>query len=115
MVFAYPACQSSLARTNADNPLVTERVELFINGVELGNGYHELTDAAEQNRRFDAELAQRQQWQLPVAEKDQRLLAALQSGLPNCSGIAIGIDRLLMLLSASPAIDEVLSFPVHRA
>ena len=115
MVFAYPACQSSLARTNVDNPLVTERVELFINGVELGNGYHELTDAVEQKRRFDAELTQRQQWQLPVAEKDQRLLAALQSGLPNCSGIAIGIDRLLMLLSASPAIDEVLSFPGHRA
>jgi len=115
MVFGYPACQSSLARISSDNPLQTERVELFINGIELGNGYHELTDAAEQSQRFDKELAIRRQSGLPVTDKDQRLLDALQSGLPDCSGIAIGLDRLLMLLSASAAIDEVLSFPIHRA
>ncbi len=56
MVYGYPACLSSLARLNPENPLITERVEVFLNGVELGNGYHELTDAEEQNRRFDAEI-----------------------------------------------------------
>ncbi|MDO9138817.1 MAG: EF-P lysine aminoacylase EpmA [Methylobacter sp.] len=115
MVYGYPACQSSLARINEHNALVSDRVEVFINGVELGNGYHELTDADEQNKRFDKELAIRQQQKLPVSVKDQRLVAALASGLPQCSGMAIGLDRLLMLLSGSHSINEVLSFPIHRA
>ncbi|WP_340122151.1 EF-P lysine aminoacylase EpmA [Methylobacter svalbardensis] len=115
MVYGYPACQSSLARINKDNAQVTDRVELFINGVELGNGYYELADAKEQSRRFDRELAIRQQEELPVAVKDQRLIAALESGLPECSGVAIGLDRLLLLLSGSASLDEVLSFPIRRA
>ena len=115
LIYGYPACQSSLARLNSENPLITERIEVFLNGVELGNGYHELTDAAEQERRFNAEISIRQQRELPVVAKDQRLVAALAAGLPDCSGIAIGLDRLLMLLSNSAAIDDVLSFPVHRA
>ena len=115
MVYGYPACQSSLARINEHCALVTDRVELFINGIELGNGYYELTDAEEQSQRFDKELAIRQQQKLPVFAKDQHLIAALQSGLPECSGMAIGLDRLLMLLSGSAAIDEVLSFPIHSA
>lgn len=115
MVYGYPACQSSLARISAHNDRVTERVELFINGVELGNGYYELTDAEEQSRRFDRELALRQQQELPVCVKDQHLIDALAAGLPDCAGMAIGLDRLLMLLSGSAAIDEVLSFPISRA
>lgn len=115
MVYGYPACQSSLARINEHNALITDRVEVFINGVELGNGYHELTDADEQSQRFDKELAVRQQQKLPLSVKDRRLIAALASGLPHCSGMAIGLDRLLMLLSGSKSIDEVLSFPIHRA
>ena len=115
LVFDYPACQASLARINKQNSQVAERVELFINGVELGNGYYELTDAEEQNRRFDRELGIRQQKKLPIAVKDQRLIAALKAGLPECSGVAIGLDRLLMLLSGSASIDEVLSFPIYRA
>ena len=115
MVYGYPACQSSLARINADNPFVTDRVEIFINGIELGNGYFELTDADEQNRRFDQELALRVQLNRPITVKDTRLVAALQAGLPTCSGMAIGLDRLLMLLSTSTSIDGVLSFPLHRA
>jgi lysyl-tRNA synthetase class 2 len=115
LVYGYPACQSSLARINADNPLITDRVELFINGIELGNGFYELTDALEQNQRFDAEISHRQQQNLPVSVKDTRLIAALVSGLPACSGVAIGVDRLLMLLSTALSIDEVLSFPVNRA
>jgi lysyl-tRNA synthetase class 2 len=115
MVYGYPACQSSLARINEHNALTTDRVEIFINGVELGNGYYELVDAKEQDKRFDRELAVRQQQKLPVSVKDQRLIAALQSGLPECSGMAIGLDRLLMALSGSATIDDVLSFPIHRA
>jgi len=115
MVYGYPACQSSLARINKDNAQITDRVELFMNGVELGNGYYELADAKEQSRRFDRELAIRQQEVLPVAVKDQRLIAALESGLPECSGMAIGLDRLLALLSNSASLDEVLSFPIRRA
>lgn len=115
MVYGYPACQSSLARINELNALTTDRVELFINGVELGNGYYELLDAEEQGRRFDRELSIRQQQKLPASVKDKHLIAALESGLPECSGMAIGLDRLLMLLSGSATIDDVLSFPIHRA
>lgn len=115
LVYGYPSCQSSLARLSDTNPLTTERVELFINGVELGNGYHELSDPTEQERRFDQEIAIRQQQGLQAVSKDQRLLAALQSGLPDCSGMAIGLDRVLMLLSGSPSISDVLAFPVRNA
>jgi lysyl-tRNA synthetase class 2 len=115
MVYGYPACQSSLARINKDNPLVTDRVEVFIDGIELGNGYYELTDAEEQDRRFDKEASVRQQRKCPVSVKDKHLIAALQSGLPECSGMAVGLDRLLMLLTNSAAINDVLSFPIHRA
>ena len=115
MVYGYPACQSSLARISEHNAQITERVELFINGVELGNGYYELVDAKEQDRRFDKELAVRRQQNLPVSIKDKHLIAALESGLPDCSGVAIGLDRLLMLLSDSASIDDVLSFSIDRA
>lgn len=115
MVYGYPACQSSLAKINQHNAQIVERVELFINGIELGNGYYELTDAEEQNRRFDKELAIRDSFKLPQAAKDQRLIAALQSGLPECSGMAVGLDRLLMLLSGNVSIDSVLSFSIHSA
>jgi lysyl-tRNA synthetase class 2 len=115
MVYGYPAVLSSLARNNAQNPLVTERVELFLYGVELGNGYHELTDTDEQERRFDAEIALRKDRQLPEVAKDERLLAALRSGLPDCAGMAIGLDRLLMLLSNSLSINEVIAFPTGKA
>jgi elongation factor P--(R)-beta-lysine ligase len=115
MVHGYPACMPSLARINENNPLITDRVELFIDGVELGNGYYELNDAKEQARRFDREIAVRQDTQLPAVTKDDRLLAALEAGLPNCSGIAIGLDRILMLLSNNPTIDDVLAFSISKA
>lgn len=115
MVYGYPACMPSLARINEHNALVVDRVELFINGVELGNGYHELNDAKEQERRFDKEISMRRDNERPSVAKDERLLAALEVGLPDCSGIAIGLDRVLMLLSDSPTIDKVLAFPVSKA
>jgi lysyl-tRNA synthetase class 2 len=114
MVYGYPACQSSLARINTDNSSITDRVEIFINGVELGNGYYELTDASEQEKRFDQEMQLRKLRNQPAVVKDQRLIAAMKTGLPDCSGMAIGLDRLLMILSGSSHINEVLSFPVDR-
>ena len=115
MVYGYPACQSSLARLNADNPQVTDRVEIFINGIELGNGYYELTDAQEQDRRFDEEQIIRRQKKRPETVKNKQLIAALEFGLPECSGMAIGLDRLLMLLANSAAIADVLNFPLYRS
>lgn len=115
LVYGYPACLSSLARINEHDALVTDRFELFINGVELGNGYYELNDAKEQGRRFDKEIVSRSDNQRPAVAKDERLLAALDAGLPDCSGIAIGLDRILMLLSNSPIIDDVLGFSISKA
>jgi lysyl-tRNA synthetase class 2 len=115
MVYGYPACQSSLARINDCNPRITDRVEVFIKGIELGNGYYELTDAKDQGRRFDGEQAIRQQRNRPVSVKDMHLIEALEAGLPECSGMAIGLDRLLMLLTNSSTIEDVLNFPISRA
>jgi lysyl-tRNA synthetase class 2 len=114
-VYGYPACLPSLARRRLDDPRVVERVEVFLEGLELGNGFHELADALEQEARFDADLAERHAKGLTLPPKDPRLLAALRHGLPDCSGIAIGLDRLLMLLGGADSIDGVLAFPVERA
>lgn len=114
LVHGYPAIQSSLARINADDPRIAERFEVFVNGVELGNGFHELCDAAEQEVRFEREIAYRQQHDLPAVEKDRLFLDALTAGLPDCSGVAIGLDRLLMLASGCGSIEQVLAFPISR-
>ena len=115
MVYGYPACFSSLARINENNDLVTDRVEVFLDGIELGNGYYELGDAKEQENRFDKEINIRRATERPSVTKDKRLLAALAAGLPECSGIAIGLDRVLMLLSKSPSIEGVLPFSISKA
>ncbi len=115
LVYGYPAIQSSLARINEANPNVAERFEVFIDGIELGNGFFELSDAAEQEKRFDKEILTRKMNNQIVVEKDQRFLSALRAGLPECSGVAIGLDRLLMLITGKQSIDEVLAFSVMRA
>ncbi len=115
LVYDYPACLPSLARTKKDNSLLVERVEVFLQGIEIGNGYFELSDAAEQEARFDKELLIRDKNGSTKVEKDRRLLAALKSGLPDCSGVAIGLDRLLMIISQVTHIDDVLTFPIERA
>lgn len=115
LVYGYPATQSSLARINIENPEIVDRVEVFFKGVELGNGYYELQDAQEQNQRFDNEIQVRQEIGCPLVVKDDRLISALYEGLPDCSGIAIGLDRLLMILTESVSIDDVLSFSIQRA
>lgn len=114
LVYGYPALLSSLARVNPENPMLTDRFEVFVQGIELGNGFFELADSREQERRFDQELLERKAKGLPEVKKDQYLLAALAAGLPDCSGVAVGLDRLLMLLDESSAIDEILAFPVAR-
>jgi len=111
----YPASQAALARIRTSEPPLAERFEVFLEGVELANGYHELTDPEEQQRRFLSDLAARRTASLAPVPIDQRLLVALQHGLPPCAGIALGIDRLLMVKTGTRDIGEVLAFPVDRA
>lgn len=115
IVCDFPVQQAALARIRPGQPPVAERFELFIDGVEIGNGYHELTDAAEQRRRFLADQTERRRRGLPNRPLDEHLLAALAAGLPDCCGIAVGLDRLLMLLAGADRIDDVLAFPFERA
>ncbi|NOQ63292.1 MAG: EF-P lysine aminoacylase GenX [Methyloprofundus sp.] len=115
MVYDYPACLPSLARVKQGEPLLVERVELFLQGIELGNGYYELSDALEQKRRFEQDILLREKNSAVKIAMDKRLLAALQSGLPDCSGIAIGLDRLLMVISQTGSIDQVLAFSIENA
>lgn len=114
-VHSYPACFPSLAQTQPSDARWVERMELFWQGVELANGFHELGDAQEQAARFAAEQQTRRSQGQPVPQADSRLLAALRHGLPDCSGVAIGLDRLLALLSGADHIDQVLAFPFGRA
>ncbi|MGQ0637296.1 MAG: EF-P lysine aminoacylase EpmA [Planctomycetaceae bacterium] len=114
-VFDYPASQAALARVRMGDPPVAERFELYWQGIEICNGYHELTDAAELQRRVDAESMRRMREGRPPLAYPTRLLAAMKSGLPGCSGVALGVDRLLMLLIGATKIDQVLSFASERA
>ncbi|EAR21234.1 EF-P lysine aminoacylase EpmA [Nitrococcus mobilis] len=114
-VYDFPASQAALARLRPDDPRVAERFELFSNGVELANGYHELTDAVEQRLRFERERAARARLGLPLPDVDARLLAAMEAGLPPCAGVALGLDRLIMHVCGARHIDEVIAFPIERA
>jgi len=115
LVYGYPAIQSSLARLNKENPAIADRFEVFVNGIEIGNGFFELADAKEQEDRFDKENSSRKKSGLIPVEKDRLFLDALNSGLPNCSGIALGLDRILMILTDSTALNDILAFPFERA
>jgi len=115
MVYGYPAIQSSLARINTEDSAVADRFEVFIKGIEIGNGFFELSDASEQEKRFDKENQCRQKKGLPVVQKDKHFLQALHAGLPDCSGIALGLDRLLMVMCNAQALDDVIAFPFERA
>jgi lysyl-tRNA synthetase class 2 len=110
----YPASQAALARRNPDGRTAA-RFELFFRGVELANGFDELVDADEQAARFGADNHARQRRGLPVVPVDDALLDAMRSGLPDCAGVAMGLDRLLMLRLGVDDIDAVTSFALHRA
>jgi lysyl-tRNA synthetase class 2 len=117
-VYSYPASEAQLARirppSDSSPAPVADRFEVYLKGMELANGYHELSDAGEQRQRFKADLAHRQEWGLGEVPIDGFLLAALVQGLPDCAGVALGVDRLLMLLLGSSHIEEVLAFPIDR-
>jgi lysyl-tRNA synthetase class 2 len=110
VVFDFPASQAALAQLQPHDQRVAARFEVFLRGVELANGFRELSDAAEQRRRFEAELNQRQQRGLPQISLDEQFLAVVGS-LPPCSGVALGFDRLLMLANTHERIDAVMTLP----
>ena len=114
-VYDYPATQASLAKIRQGDPAVAERFELYLDGLEIANGFHELSDAAEQRSRFEQELLRCQDEGCPQVPMDEYLLQALDAGLPDCSGVALGIDRLLMRIMGVDNINEVLTFPLDRA
>ena len=109
MIYDYPASQAALARLNADEHTAA-RFEIFWGPLELINGFYELTDATEQRQRFEAELCMRGETGLPRVPIDENLLLALQDGLPDCAGVALGLDRLLMRVVGATHIKEVLAF-----
>lgn len=111
----FPASQAALACIDAEDPRTALRFELYAQGVELANGYVELAGAAEQRSRFDADLAERARRGLSRPSVDERLLAALDTGLPACAGVALGFDRLLMLALGASRIDAVMAFDWDRA
>jgi lysyl-tRNA synthetase class 2 len=111
----YPASQASLARLKPGLPAVAARFEFYVDGIELANGFHELANANEQRARFTQDLATRQargQVQPPL---DERLLAALQSGMPDCAGVALGFDRLVAIAVGAARLSEVMAFPIDTA
>jgi len=114
-IHRYPASQAALARLDQEDRRVALRFELYHRGMELANGYHELTDPAEQRERFMADQESRRARGLPVAALDPYLLLALDYGLPDCAGVALGFDRVLMLALGTTRIDDVLAFPTERA
>src|SRR5262249_55697562 len=107
----YPPSQCALAKIRCDAVPVAERFEVYVGPNELANGYHELTDAAEQRARFLQDNDRRRARRLEELPLDTRLLAALQSGMPECAGVALGIERLLMAMAGTDDIAEALAFP----
>ena len=111
IVYDYPVSQASLARKKESDPRFAERFEVFLAGVELGNCFSELTDAGQQKKRFEADLAERRRLGKTIYPIDEDLIEALESGLPPVSGIAVGVDRLIMLAADLPSVSETMFFP----
>lgn len=114
-IYDFPASQASLAKINQQDPRVAHRFELYYQGVELANGFYELQDKNEQQSRFDADNVLRAAAGLKQKPVDHNLLAALESGLPDCAGVAVGIDRLFMLKQNLTHINQAIAFDVSRA
>jgi lysyl-tRNA synthetase class 2 len=117
ILYDFPASQAalSLIRRDQENPPVAERFELYVEGIELANGYHELLDAVELRRRNTAANALRMADGKQPLPEDSRLLDAMDAGLPPCTGVALGFDRLVMLALGAKSLAEVLAFPFDRA
>lgn len=114
LVHDYPASQCALAKIRAGEPPLAERFELYLGPFELANGYHELNDAAEQRARFERDNQVRVGRHAPQVVMDEALLEALDA-MPDCAGVALGVERLLMCLAGTDAIAEVLAFPFGEA
>ncbi len=112
VLHSYPASMAALARIDPADPRIAQRFEIFVCGLELANGYGELTDAAEQRARFEAEIARREGLGREAYPVDEDFIAALAQGLPECAGIALGFDRLVMLATGAARIEDVLWAPV---
>lgn len=114
-VYDFPASQASLANISTSDSRVAERFECYFKGIELANGFHELTNAQEQLARFEADNSQRDVLGKKLRPIDKRFIDCLINGLPACAGVALGIDRLMMLALDAEHIDQVLTFPIERA
>jgi lysyl-tRNA synthetase class 2 len=112
ILYDYPISMAALSRAKPSDPRVAERMELYVCGLELANGFGELTDAAEQRRRFEADMAFKQRRYGERYPIDEDFLAALAHGMPESAGIALGFDRLMMLATGADAIEDVLWAPV---
>lgn len=113
-IYDFPASQAALARINAGNPPTASRFEVYMHGTELANGFHELQNAAEQRKRFEKNCDERARENLTKMQIDELFLSALEHGLPDCSGVALGLDRLAMIATGAKSIAEVLSFDFER-
>ncbi len=111
---AYPPSQAQFAKLN-NNGEEALRFEVYIDGIEIANAYEELLDSTLQNQRFQDQNARREALDKPQVVIDQHLLSAMNHGLPQCSGVALGLDRLIMLLATKERISEVIEFPFDRA
>lgn len=115
VVYHFPATQAALAQISPEDHRVAERFEFYYQGLELANGFHELDDAKEQQHRFESDNLNREKMGLTAQELDHRFLQALKAGIPNCSGVALGVDRLMMIALNAKRIEEVMAFGVERA
>lgn len=114
-LYDYPACMSALARLSDTEPKVAKRFELIIKGIEIANGYDELIDPKEQRLRIESDINQRFQKNKTEIHADERLLHAMDSGLPNMAGVAVGLDRLFMLSLGKSEISEVMAFSITNS
>jgi lysyl-tRNA synthetase class 2 len=114
-VYNFPSSQASLAKICPDDDRVAQRFECYFKGIELVNGFNELTDTEKQTQRFYEDNQKRTKLGLHVKPIDQKFIAALKHGLPQCSGVALGVDRLIMLALQAPHIEQVISFPIERS